>query len=174
MSVIDSMSSREFVFGSILLLSNKLQIAGDGIMEGLTLKQWFLLIMMNILKMENGKETQTVTEVAESTGTSRQNVRKMLDVLARKGFVVLTPSPTDRRALNVGLTERCYAFFARNERIGDKFLDDLYESVTAGELEMVAGVYRKLFVRLDAMSTNAERLNYAAVDIKHQDEHYEG
>ncbi|MDY4611537.1 MAG: MarR family transcriptional regulator [Sphaerochaetaceae bacterium] len=159
MSVIDSMPSREFVFGSILLLSNKLQIAGDGIMDGLTMKQWFLLIMMNILKMENGKETQTVTEVAECTGTSRQNVRKMLDVLARKGFVVLTPSPTDRRALDVGLTERCYAFFARNERIGDKFLDDLYETVTAGELEMVAGVCRKLFARLDAMSTNAERLN---------------
>ncbi len=158
MTAIDSMSSREFVFGSILLLSNKLQIAGDGILEGMTLKQWFLLVMMNILKKENGKELQTVTEVAEYTGTSRQNVRKMLDVLARKGFVVMTPSSTDRRALDVGLTARCHEFFARNERTGDRFLDELYGTVDSEELDIVAGVFLKLFARLDEMSAKEKEM----------------
>lgn len=151
MSVIDSMPSREFVFGGILLLSNKLQITGDGVMEGVTLKQWFLLIMMNILKEDTGRTELSVTEVAEFTGTSRQNVKKMLDVLLRKGFVTMSPSMRDHRALDVGLTDRCHEFFARNETVGERFLDKLYGSVSMEDLDTVAKVFRQLFVQLETM-----------------------
>jgi DNA replication protein DnaD len=56
----------QYVFGSILLLSNKLQSLGDKILTDLTLKQWFLLMMIS--KM--GLKDPSVKEISDFTGTS--------------------------------------------------------------------------------------------------------
>ena len=41
--------AREYLFGSIFLLSNKLQALGDGYLKEVTLKQWLLLIMIHVM-----------------------------------------------------------------------------------------------------------------------------
>lgn len=152
MVAIDTMPPREFVFGSILLLANKLQIVGDGLMEGLTLKQWFLLMMLNLLQLDMGDEPATVSHVAEFTETSRQNVKKMLEVLQRKGFVTLSPSVTDHRALDVQLTPQSFEFFNRNEQLGEDFLKRLYRTVSDDDLQTVDRVFRQLFAELETMT----------------------
>ena len=75
--------AREYLFGSIFLLANRLQTLGNGYLEEVTLKQWLLLIMIHVMD----KEQPSVTEVADFMGSTRQNVRKMLEVL--EGKVVL-------------------------------------------------------------------------------------
>ena len=72
--------TKEFLFGSIFLLSNKLQALGDGYLKEITLKQWLLLIMIQTIN----KEQPSVTEVAAFMGSTRQNVRKMLEALEKK------------------------------------------------------------------------------------------
>ena len=52
--------AREYLFGSIFLLANRLQTLGDGYLEEVTLKQWLLLIMIRVMD----KEQPSVTEVA--------------------------------------------------------------------------------------------------------------
>jgi hypothetical protein len=46
----DRTATEEYIFGSILLLSNKMQVWGDAILSDLTLKQWFLLILISNMK----------------------------------------------------------------------------------------------------------------------------
>ena len=73
----------EFAMGAISLLSNRLAGFGEGMLEDLTFRQWFLLTMIS--RMDPGEKN--VREVAEFVGTSRQNVRKMIVPLERRGYL---------------------------------------------------------------------------------------
>ena len=103
----DRTSREGHVFGSILLLANKLQSWGDGLFDELTLKQWFLLLMISKIKIQN----PTIKEIADFTRTSRQNTKKMLEQLEKKGFVHINQSEVDARALNVSLSKNIRFLF---------------------------------------------------------------
>lgn len=133
------MSDREnqqFIFGSIFLLSNKLQLLGDKVTEEITLKQWFLLNMMQ--KMDN--KLPNFMEIAKVIGTSRQNVSKMISILEKKGMVKLQPSKTDQRAVYVTLTQKCLDYFASKENAGNMLLDTLFSGIPPTETERVAAL----------------------------------
>ena len=137
--------SEAFVFGGIMLLANKLQIWGDGIVEGMTMKQLFLLIVME--KMEN--KNPTITEVAEVSGTSRQNVKKMLIQLEEKGFVNMGKSEADARAFNVSLSEKAYAYFAENDEKFNAILRGLFSEIPDDALRLTQKTLTILFASLN-------------------------
>ena len=139
--------TREYLFGSIFLLSNKLQTLGDGYLEEITLKQWLLLIMIHVMD----KEQPSVTEVADFMGSTRQNVRKMLEVLEGKGYVELSPNSGDRRTLSVALTPRTEQFFARFQAKGDAFLDQLFAEIPPEDLTVTRRTVEALFENMERM-----------------------
>ena len=139
--------AREYLFGSVFLLSNKLQALGDGYLEEITLKQWLLLIMIHVME----KDQPSVTEVADVMGSTRQNVRKMLEVLEGKGFVELLANPLDRRTLSVALTPKAEQFFARFQSKGDAFLDRLFDGIPPEDLEATRRTVEALFENMERM-----------------------
>ena len=139
--------AREYLFGSIFLLSNILQALGDGYLEEITLKQWLLLIMIHVMD----KDRPSVTEVADFMGSTRQNVRKMLEVLEGKGFVELSPNPLDRRILSVALTSKTEQFFVRFQSKGDAFLDRLFAGILPEDLEATRRTVEALFENMERM-----------------------
>jgi DNA-binding MarR family transcriptional regulator len=128
--------NQQFIFGSIFLLSNKLQLLGDKITQEITLKQWFLLNM--IQKMDN--KFPNYHDIAKVIGTSRQNVSKMISVLQKNGMVRLEPSETDHRAVYVTLTQKCLDYFSSKEDIGNQLLDTLFAGILPQETERVAAL----------------------------------
>ncbi len=139
--------AREYLFGSIFLLANRLQTLGDGYLEEVTLKQWLLLIMIHVMDREH----PSVTEVADFMGSTRQNVRKMLEVLEGKGFVELLANPLDRRTLSVALTPKTEQFFARFQAKGDAFLDQLFAGIPPEELAVTRRTVEALFKNMERM-----------------------
>lgn len=139
--------AREYLFGSIFLLANRLQTLGDGYLEEVTLKQWLLLIMIHVMD----KEQPSVTEVADFMGSTRQNVRKMLEVLEGKGYVELSPNSGDRRTLSVALTSRTEQFFARFQAKGDAFLDQLFAEIPPEDLTVTRRTVEALFENMERM-----------------------
>lgn len=127
----DRTTKEEFIFGSILLLANKLQIWGDGKLSDLTLKQWFLLLLISKMDTSN----PTVTAISDFTGTSRQNVRKMLESLEKKEYVKMQKSDTDGRSLNVTLTEKTFQYFIDFEQKGAELVNELFSSVSIEDLD---------------------------------------
>ena len=121
---------QEYVFGAVLLLANKLQVWGEGLVDELTMKQWFLLVFISRMTTPR----PSVTQVAEFTGTSRQNTKKMLALLDAQGFVDLAPSTSDGRALSVGLTDKTWACFADNQARAVQAAAALFEGVTDEDL----------------------------------------
>jgi len=118
----NDIKAKAHIFASIFTLANRLQILGDKFDRNLTIKQWLLLAC--IYKCES--EAPTISEVAELTGSSRQNVKKMALILEREGFVHLQKDPNDARALRIGLTEKCRVYFKEREDRELDFLEKLY------------------------------------------------
>lgn len=147
------METKEYLFGSVFLLSNKLQALGDAYLQEITVKQWFLLIMIHHL----GKERPSITEVAAYTCTTRQNVRKMLEVLAVKGYVVLTVNSQDKRNLEVSLSEKTYLFFEQFNDKGTAFLEQLFNGINVELLENSRKTFEMLFENMDRMEKNNEK-----------------
>ena len=92
------------VFGTIFSVANRLQRVLDVVLPELTAKQFRLLIVLSLFK-----EPPTLSEVADASDTSHQNVRKLLERLEKKGFVKLSPDPHDSRATRVHMTARASA-----------------------------------------------------------------
>ncbi|MCQ1528820.1 MarR family winged helix-turn-helix transcriptional regulator [Lutispora saccharofermentans] len=145
--------TKEYLFGSIFLLANKLQTLGDAFLEQMTLKQWLLLIM--IFNMEN--KQPSVTEIAEFIGSTRQNVRKMLGVLSAKGYVTLCVNKQDKRNLSVALTEKTFLFFTQFEAKGAAFLEQLFDGINADLQESARITMETLFNNLERMKMQYEK-----------------
>ena len=132
-----------------MLLANKLQIWGDGVVPCMTLKQMLLLIFIS----EIGKQSPTITEVADFTGTSRQNVKKMLIPLEKKGYINTRKSETDARAMSVSLTEKAFAYFADNNDKSAKALNVLFSILADNELIITKQAIDKILVSVGNLNS---------------------
>lgn len=141
----DRILREEYVFGVILLLANKLQNWGDHLFDELTLKQWFFLMLLTKIGIEN----PTIKEISEFTGTTRQNVKKMLIQLEKRGFVTMKSSPKDARALNVYISKRTLEFFSGNKNKGVDTLSLLFKQVTDEELRLTFKTLNKLLIAME-------------------------
>lgn len=147
------MEPKEYLFGSIFLLSNRLQALGDSYLQEITMKQWFLLVMIHHM----GKELPSITEVAAFIGSTRQNVRKMLEVLSAKGYVQLTVNPQDKRNLSVSLSEQTYLFFKEFDGKGTAFLEQFFSGISPELLEHSRETFETLFQNMDRMEQSNEK-----------------
>jgi DNA-binding MarR family transcriptional regulator len=132
----------EYIFGGILLLANKLQLWGDGLLDELTLKQWFLLMLIS--KM--GTKKPTVKEIADFAGTSRQNTKKMLELLKHKGYVVMNQSETDARGLSITLSGKTWNYFSANASEAAERVSELFNGISDEELLVTGKTFEKLLI----------------------------
>lgn len=138
-------SAQQYLFSSFFLLANRLQTLGDAYLPEITMKQWLLLIMLQTL---SGGEP-CVSDVAALTGSSRQNVRKMLEVLAARGYVQLSQGTRDKRNLAVRLTDKARRFFAQFETQGNSFLTQLFDGVSPEVLRSSQQMFEALFENVE-------------------------
>jgi len=138
--------SEQHFFGSIFMLSNKMQAWGDGFFPNLTFKQLFLLLFINKMETEN----PTVKAVADFSGTSRQNIKKMLERLEIDGYVSLTRSENDARAWSVSLTEKSLAYFAEHEQKSAEIVGELFADISDNDLESAIQTVNRLIIFLDS------------------------
>ena len=141
------LENKQFIFGCLFLLSNKLQLLGDQVTESLTLKQWLLLNMIKKIGTP-----PNLVDISRVMGTSRQNVSKMIGILEKKGMVALMPSPMDQRAVVVVLTEACEDYFASKENAGNELLETLFSDFSVEELQVAAAVLSKLLQNTEKAS----------------------
>ncbi len=130
----------EFIIGSISLLSNKITLFGDSIFPDITFKQWFLLMMISKMELQD----KNLNNIAEFVGTTRQNVKKMLVPLENKGYVMIGKSRKDARALKVELTEKAYQYFAENNEPTACEANRLFSSFSVNEIDSFIYALEKL------------------------------
>jgi len=130
----------EYIIGFISLISNKTAQFGDLMLTDINFPQWFLLMMIS--KMD--QQEKTINSIAEFVGSSRQNVKKMLNLLAGKGYVMIEKSSSDKRALNVNLTQKTWQYFSDHDALATAEINKLFSAFSMDEIDHLSTALEKL------------------------------
>jgi len=141
----DSSEKRQkAIFSTIFIVGNKLQTLFDHRIPAVSLKQFMLLSIAR-----QSKEPLTFTQLGELLGCSRQNVKKLAEILEKKGFVHLEQSPRDTRAMCLRPTSRADAFFQNEFAQYQKDLRYLFEVYTEEEIKTLFVLMSKLYAGIE-------------------------
>ncbi|MGE5630724.1 MAG: MarR family winged helix-turn-helix transcriptional regulator [Caulobacteraceae bacterium] len=143
----DAIDKQKFIFGSLFLIANKLQVIGDKYLgkAGITTKQWFLTVMISQFR----ETPPTLSEVAELMGSSRQNVKQLALKLEEKEYLKIEKDERDARALRLKLTEKSRVFWEGRQDQDDRFIKDLFADFSSEEIDKVCSSFNKLFDKIE-------------------------
>lgn len=134
------------IFSTLFIAGNKLQTIFDNRIPEISLKQFMLLSIVR-----QSKEQLTFTQLGNLLGCSRQNVKKIADVLVKKGFISIQQSAHDTRAMCICPTEKVKEYFQNDFLKYQEELKYLFEVYTEEEIET-------LFILLSKLYTGIENL----------------
>ncbi len=122
----NNQDKQKYIFGSLFLLANKLQVKGDAYLadDEMTTKQWFLIVMISQFK----DTPPMLSEVANLMGSTRQNV---------KGFLVIEKDQNDNRILRLRLTEKNNKFWDKRDAKDNSFVENLFKNFTKEEIDVM-------------------------------------
>ena len=130
-------NQRKAIFSTLFIAGNKLQTLFDSRIPEVSLKQFMLLSIVR-----QSKEQLTFTQLGNLLGCSRQNVKKLADVLAKKGFITIQQSPHDTRAMCICPTEKVNSYFKNDFFKYQEELKYLFEVYTDKEIETFLFFYQ--------------------------------
>ncbi|MFT9493548.1 MarR family winged helix-turn-helix transcriptional regulator [Anaerosolibacter sp.] len=144
-----SLDQQRYIFGSLFLIANKLQVIGDQYLgkDDMTTKQWFLTVMISQFR----DNPPTLSEVAELMGSSRQNVKQLALKLEEKEFLRIEKDEQDARALRLKLTEKSQVFWEKRENQDNQFIIELFSSFNEEEINTMANCFGKLVEKIEKM-----------------------
>lgn len=142
---------RKAIFSTLFIAGNKLQTLFDNRIPEISLKQFMLLSIVR-----QSETPLTFTQLGELLGCSRQNIKKLADVLAKKGFVAIQQSPHDPRAICICLTEKANDYFFNVFSEYQKELKYLFEVYTDREIEALFLLLSKLYAGIENLKKRAK------------------
>lgn len=137
-------NQRKAIFSTLFIAGNKLQTLFDNHIPKVSLKQFMLLSIVR-----QSKEPLTLTQLGNLLGCSRQNIKKLADVLVKKGFIIIQPNPRDTRAICISPTEKVNDYFQNEFSQYQKELKYLFEVYTDEEIETLFTLLSKLYAGIE-------------------------
>lgn len=135
---------RKAIFSTLFIAGNKLQTLFDKHIPELSLKQFMLLSIVR-----QSKEQLTFTQLGNLLGCSRQNIKKLANLLMKKGFITIEQSPHDTRAMCICPTERVNDYFENDFSEYQEELKYLFEVYTEQEIETLFLLLSKLYAGIE-------------------------
>lgn len=143
-------SQEKAIFSTLFIAGNKLQTIFDSRIPEVSLKQFMLLSIVR-----QSREQLTFTQLGNLLGCSRQNIKKLADVLVKKGFITIQQSPQDIRAMCICPTEKVSDYFANDFLEYQKELKYLFEVYTDEEIETLFILLSKLYAGIENLEKKA-------------------
>jgi len=139
--------NKYIIFALIFMLSNKLQTIGDSFFEEISTKQWFVLLVLNIM----GDSTPTLNELSAAVGSSHQNVKQLVLKLEQKGYVELSKDEEDGRRLRIKPTPKSAEFNKAYEKRNEEFMGKLFYNFIDADLIITKNVMSTMRDILEGM-----------------------
>lgn len=137
-------NQRKAIFSTLFIAGNKLQTLFDNHIPEVSLKQFMLLSIVR-----QSKEQLTFTQLGDLLGCSRQNIKKLADVLWKKGFITIQQSPHDTRAMCICPTEKVNDYFQNDFSKYQEELKFLFEVYTDKEIATLFTLLSKLYAGIE-------------------------
>ncbi|MBO5284019.1 MAG: MarR family transcriptional regulator [Lachnospiraceae bacterium] len=144
-------NQRKAIFSTLFIAGNKLQTLFDNHIPEITLKQFMLLSVVR-----QSDKPLTLTQLGNILGCSRQNIKKLADVLMKKGFIIIEQSPLDTRAMCIRPTERVNDYFQNEFSQYQEELKYLFEVYTDDEIETLFTLLSKLYTGIEHLTNREE------------------
>lgn len=143
-------NQRRAIFSTLFIAGNKLQTLFDNYIPEVSLKQFMLLSIVR-----QSKEPLTFTQLGNLLGCSRQNIKKLANVLMKKGFITIQQSPHDTRAMCICPTEKADAFYVNDFAEYQEDLNYLFEVYTDKEVETLFILLSQLYAGIENLEKRA-------------------
>lgn len=143
-------NQRKAIFSTLFIAGNKLQTLFDNHIPEVSLKQFMLLSIVR-----QSKEQLTFTQLGNLLGCSRQNIKKLADVLGKKGFITIQQSQHDTRAMCICPTEKVNDYFINDFSKYQEELKYLFEVYTDKEIETLFILLSKLYAGIENLEKKA-------------------
>ncbi len=118
---------------------------------GLTRPQW------QVLSRLHRYPGITQTELAEMLEMERATAGRMLDRLERRGWLVRSADPADRRVNRLHLTAEADGIQTEMRRIATEFLDEAMGGLTEEERAILTAMMERVKLQLQAMGPRGAR-----------------
>lgn len=127
-------------FSLLFIALNKIQVEADSKLENLTLRQLMLLIAISHLEPSEA----TIVNIASTLGTSKQNVNRLVSNMVNAGYLSSKPSETDKRSVNISITEKGLSVMKKNSVNSNWYFLNLFKSFTKNEIALFRKALEKL------------------------------
>ena len=94
----------------------------------------------------------TISQLSAQTSLANTTLTSMLDRMEQSGLIVRTPSPTDRRALLIRLTDKARALREDYDRISQRMNELYYLGFTSEEISQFEGYLQRVLDNLQGGS----------------------
>ena len=155
MSYFEKIKDRDYVFGALLLVANKMETQLERTLSkyDITAKQWFtLLVIVNAFD-----KPPSIKEIAGEMSTSHQNIKQLTLKLEAKGLVILEKDKRDQRVTIVKLTDKSHELFKIIEKDGIEFMERFYKGIKSSDLKEGREFIEKIMENLNIMEGRSNR-----------------
>ena len=144
MSKLDSMKDQKFVFGSVLIIANRMDTLLERELKeyDVTAKQWLLTAVL----ANSFDKPPTIKEVAREMGSSHQNVKQVALKLEQKGLLVFEKDKKDARVTRLKLTDQIYDFLQSTQSKVTNFTQALFRGLRKTICQRQELCFRKCFL----------------------------
>ena len=139
--------NEHLIFGLLFMISNKLQVIGDSFYDEITVKQWFVLVVIDTLK----EEYPSLSDVANMVGSSHQNVKQIVNKLISKGYLKIVQDENDKRRSLIKMTDKCEKLQNDYKEKESEFMRDLFRGTKEDDLKKVVEVFLRLSENIEEM-----------------------
>jgi len=127
-------------YNLLFIALNKIQAEADSRLEDLTLRQLMLLIAIVHLDPQEA----TIVNIASALGTSKQNVNRLVNHMIKAGHLSSKPGQTDKRNVNISITDKGLSVMQKNTINSNKYFLDLFKNFTRTEIKAFRKTLEKL------------------------------
>lgn len=148
----DTQHRMQAIFSSIFVLENRMQTTGEKLQTQISMKQWLLLTMTACCP-----EPRTLTNIGNLMGCSRQNVKKLVSALEKKGFVRLLSG--ENNSVCIELMDKANQYAKEQGERNSQSLKLLFADFSEEEIELLFHLYAKLYLGMEQFEQYAEELS---------------
>ena len=94
------------------------------------------------------KDELTISQISAQTSLANTTLTSMLDRMEQSGLIIRTPSPTDRRAMLIRLTDKARSLREDYDRISQQMNELYYLGFTEEEVRQLEGYLQRVLDNL--------------------------
>ena len=127
-------------YATLMSAANKVEHQADKCLRGPTARQYMAILAV----LHLSPEETTIKNIAHKLGTTKQNANRLIAAIEKKGFLTVSGSKNDKRAVNIRVTNSCFPVLLECAEKGTAFLSDLFREFTENELKTLWRLLKKL------------------------------